>query len=40
MRYGDIAAYSLLYSIPVFILYAIMSRLFTGGFTLGGAVKG
>ena len=40
VRYGDIAAYSLLYSIPVFILYAIMSRLFTGGFTLGGAVKG
>jgi multiple sugar transport system permease protein len=40
VRYGDIAAYSLLYSIPVFILYVIMSRLFTGGFTLGGAVKG
>jgi multiple sugar transport system permease protein len=40
VRYGDIAAYSLLYSVPVFILYAIMSRLFTGGFTLGGAVKG
>jgi multiple sugar transport system permease protein len=40
VRYGDIAAFSILYSIPVFILYAIMSRLFTGGFTLGGAVKG
>jgi multiple sugar transport system permease protein len=40
VRYGDIAAYSLLYSIPVFILYVMMSRLFTGGFTLGGAVKG
>jgi multiple sugar transport system permease protein len=40
VRYGDIAAYSLLYSIPVFILYVLMSRLFTGGFTLGGAVKG
>jgi multiple sugar transport system permease protein len=40
VRYGDIAAFSLLYSVPVFILYAIMSRLFTGGFTLGGAVKG
>ncbi len=40
VRYGDIAAFSLLYSIPVFILYAIMSRLFTGGFTLGGALKG
>jgi multiple sugar transport system permease protein len=40
VRYGAIAAFSLLYSIPVFILYAIMSRLFTGGFTLGGAIKG
>jgi multiple sugar transport system permease protein len=40
VRYGDIAAFSLLYSVPVFILYALMSRLFTGGFTLGGAIKG
>jgi multiple sugar transport system permease protein len=40
VRYGDIAAFSLLYSVPVFILYAIMSRLFSGGFTLGGAIKG
>jgi len=40
VRYGDIAAYSLLYSVPVFILYALMSRLFTGGFTFGGALKG
>lgn len=40
VRYGDIAAFSLLYAVPVFILYVIMSRLFTGGFTLGGAIKG
>lgn len=40
VRYGDIAAFSLLYSVPVFVLYVIMSRLFTGGFTLGGAIKG
>ncbi|HLH64795.1 MAG TPA: carbohydrate ABC transporter permease [Solirubrobacteraceae bacterium] len=40
VRYGDIAAFSLLYALPVFLLYAIMSRLFTGGFTLGGAIKG
>jgi len=40
VRYGDIAAFSLLYSVPVFVLYAIMSRLFAGGFTLAGAVKG
>jgi multiple sugar transport system permease protein len=40
VRYGDIAAYSILYSLPVVILYVLMSRLFAGGFTLGGAVKG
>lgn len=40
VQYGAIAAFSLLYSIPVFLLYAIMSRLFAGGFTLGGALKG
>jgi multiple sugar transport system permease protein len=40
VRYGAIAAFSLLYSVPVFILYAIMSRLFAGGFTLGGSIKG
>jgi multiple sugar transport system permease protein len=40
VRYGDIAAFSLLYAVPVFVLYALMSRLFTGGFTLGGAIKG
>ena len=40
VRYGDIAAFSLLYSLPVFLLYAVMSRLFSGGFTLGGALKG
>lgn len=40
VRYGDIAAFSILYSIPVVILYLLMSRLVGGGFTLGGAVKG
>lgn len=40
VRYGDIAAYSLLYAVPVFVLYALSSRLFRGGFVLGGAVKG
>ena len=39
-HYGDIAAFSLLYSIPVFVLYALMSRFFTGGFVLRGGVKG
>lgn len=40
VRYGDIAAFSLVYAIPVFVLYAMSSRLFRGGFVLGGAVKG
>jgi multiple sugar transport system permease protein len=40
VRYGDIAAYSLVYAVPVFLLYALSSKLFRGGFVLGGAVKG
>ena len=40
VRYGDIAAYSLIFCIPVFILYGLASRLFREGFVLGGAVKG
>jgi multiple sugar transport system permease protein len=40
VNYGDIAAYSILYSLPVVILYVILGRFFTGGFRLGGAVKG
>ena len=40
IHYGAIAAFSIMYSVPVFILYAVMSRVFQGGFFLGGAVKG
>jgi multiple sugar transport system permease protein len=40
VRYGDIAAYSLVFCVPVFILYALSARLFREGFVLGGAVKG
>jgi multiple sugar transport system permease protein len=40
VRFGDIAAYSILYSLPVLVLYGLVSRVFSGGFTLGGAVKG
>jgi multiple sugar transport system permease protein len=40
VRYGDIAAYSLLFCVPVFILYGLSSRLFREGFVLSGAVKG
>jgi multiple sugar transport system permease protein len=39
INYGDIAAYSVIYSIPVLILYAIMGRAFRGGFVLSGAIK-
>jgi multiple sugar transport system permease protein len=39
INYGGIAAYSLIYSVPVVILYLVMARLFRGGFVLGGAVK-
>jgi multiple sugar transport system permease protein len=40
IRYGDIAAFSLIYSLPVVVLYVLMSRPFSGGFSMGGAVKG
>ncbi len=39
-EYGNIAAYSLLFCVPVFILYAISARLFREGFVLGGGIKG
>ena len=39
-EFGNIAAYSLVVCIPVFILYAVSSRLFREGFVLGGGVKG
>lgn len=40
IRYGDIAAYSLVYSAPVVLLYLLSSRMFKSGFVLGGAVRG
>ena len=40
VRYGDIAAFSLVFCVPVFILYSLSARLFREGFVLGGAVKG
>ena len=39
VNYGAIAAYSLIYALPVIILYLLMGKLFKGGFTLGGAIK-
>jgi multiple sugar transport system permease protein len=39
INYGAIAAYSIVYSLPVVILYVLMSRHFKAGFVLGGAVR-
>ena len=39
-EFGNIAAYSLVFCIPVFILYAVSARLFREGFVLGGSMKG
>ncbi|NWF25101.1 carbohydrate ABC transporter permease [Streptomyces sp. PKU-EA00015] len=38
--YGQLAAFSLLYSAPVLVLYVLIARRLGGGFALGGAVKG
>lgn len=38
--YGQLAAFSIIYSTPVILLYVLVSRRFGGGFALGGAVKG
>jgi multiple sugar transport system permease protein len=40
VQYGQLAAFSVLYSAPVVVLYAAISRRLGGGFALGGAVKG
>lgn len=38
--YGQLAAYSLLYSLPAVLLYLGLSRRLGGAFTFGGGVKG
>lgn len=40
INYGNIAAYSIVYSLPVVLLYLAMARLFRGGFRLSGALRG
>jgi multiple sugar transport system permease protein len=40
VAYGQLAAYSILYSAPVIVLYVFMSRKLGGAFSFGGAVKG
>jgi multiple sugar transport system permease protein len=39
VHYGTVAAYSIIYSLPIVLLYLFMSRAFKNGFVLGGAVK-
>ena len=38
-NFGDLAVFSLLFSVPVIVLYLFMSRYFSGAFNFGGAVK-
>ena len=38
--YGQLAAYSLLYSLPSVLLYLVLSRRLGGAFAFGGSVKG
>ncbi|MFI1886991.1 carbohydrate ABC transporter permease [Streptomyces jumonjinensis] len=38
--YGQLAAFSMLYSAPVLALYLLIARRLGGGFALGGSVKG
>jgi len=40
IAYGRLAAFSVLYTIPVVILYAISQRYMSKGFSMGGATKG
>ncbi|MPY62232.1 carbohydrate ABC transporter permease [Streptomyces spongiae] len=39
-QYGQLSAFSLLYSLPVVMLYVLLARKLGGGFALGGALKG
>lgn len=40
VAYGQLAAFSVIYSTPVIVLYVLVARRLGGGFALGGAVKG
>lgn len=40
IAFGQLAAFSILYSTPVLLLYILIAKRLGGGFTLGGAVKG
>ncbi|MFI9052859.1 carbohydrate ABC transporter permease [Streptomyces sp. NPDC053427] len=40
VAFGQLAAFSILYSTPVILLYLLIAKRLGGGFALGGAVKG
>lgn len=40
VEYGQLAAYSIVYTAPVIVLYLVISRVFSGAFRLSGGVKG
>lgn len=40
VNYGQLASYSILFSIPVVVLYLVASRWIAGAFTFSGGVKG
>ncbi len=39
-KYGQLAAYSLIFSLPVIVLYLGMARRLSGAFSFGGSIKG
>jgi multiple sugar transport system permease protein len=40
IQFGPLAAFSLLFSLPVVVLYLLIARSFSGGFAFGGGVRG
>lgn len=40
IQFGQLSAFSLLFSLPVVILYLLIARSFTGGFAFSGGVRG
>ena len=39
IHFGDLAAYSILFAVPVVVLYLIASRRISGAFTFAGGIK-
>ena len=39
VNFGDLAAYSILFAIPVIAIYLLVSRKLSGAFTFAGGIK-